>query len=57
VQAAADDLTKRLPFRPFDRAHDVPQTQGPELAEGQPTQHFVAITENMHTLNFKVLGD
>jgi hypothetical protein len=47
VQAAADDLTKRLPFR---------QAQDPELAEGQPTQHFVAITENMHTLNFKALG-
>jgi hypothetical protein len=22
----------------------------------KPTQHFVAITENMHTLIFKVLG-
>jgi hypothetical protein len=45
-----------MPFRPFDGAHDLRQAQGPELAEGQPTQHFVATTEHMHTLNFKVLG-
>jgi hypothetical protein len=28
---------KAMPFRPFGGAHDLRQTQGPELAEGQPT--------------------
>ena len=36
-----------MPFR---------QAQGPELAEGQPTQHLVATARKMRTLIFKVLG-
>src|SRR5205807_2061750 len=43
-QRPGDIMCKRLrtvypalPFRPFGKAHDPRQAQGPELAEGQPT--------------------
>ena len=47
---------KTMPFRPFDKTQDLQQAQGPEVAAGQPTQHFVATTKTTRSFIFKVLG-